>query len=182
MTEVVKVFTPIKRVPTMIGKAPNGQKLPFGPYTLHQAGGAVVLIALTSGCTMVFPINPAVTFVIGVVFTALAVFALGLVPYTGVRTTSRVLWIARVITRRKPVYASGMPIDAQSVRHTAFIEQSLVVVLPESQGIRGAEASIGQSRRTMLTARSTMVLEVGTGLGDPAGKLNLDSSFEGSLG
>lgn len=133
MTQVIKVFTPIKRVPTMIGKAQNGQKLPFGPYTLPQVAGAVVMMVITSVCAMTFPVNPAVTFLVGLVVTIAAVFALGLVPYTGVRMTSRAMWIGRLIVYRKPVSASGIPVTAESARQTMFIEESVVLVLPDRQ-------------------------------------------------
>ncbi|WP_433760091.1 hypothetical protein [Nocardia sp. CA-135398] len=129
--QVIKVFTPIKRVPTMIGKAQNGQKLPFGPYTLPQVAGAVVLMVITSVCAMTFPLNPAVTFVVGLVVTIAVVFALGLVPYTGVRMTSRALWVGRIIVYRKPVSASGMPVTTESARQTMFIEESVVLLLPD---------------------------------------------------
>ncbi|WP_280258070.1 hypothetical protein [Nocardia abscessus] len=131
MSQVIKVFTPIKRVPTMIGKAQNGQKLPFGPYTLPQVAVAVAMMVVTSVCAMTFPVNPAVTFIAGLAMTILAVFVLGLVPYTGVRMTSRALWLGRLIVYRKPVSASGMPINNDSVRHTMFIEETVVLLLPD---------------------------------------------------
>ncbi|MEV6427496.1 hypothetical protein [Nocardia sp. NPDC051463] len=131
MSQTIKVYTPIKRVPTMIGKAQNGQKLPFGPYTLPQVAGGVVLITVTSVCAMSFPVNPAVTFVTGLVLTVGAVFVIGLVPYTGVRMTSRALWVGRLIVNRKPVSASGMPISAEESRTTLFVEESVVVLLPD---------------------------------------------------
>ncbi|MEV6325884.1 hypothetical protein AB0M45_32665 [Nocardia sp. NPDC051787] len=135
MTQVIKVFTPIKRVPTMIGKAQNGQKLPFGPYTLPQVAIGAVLLLITSVCAMTLPANPAITFIAGVSLTIVAVFALGLVPYTGVRMTSRALWLGRIIVYRKPVSASGMPINNDSVRHTMFIEETVVLLLPDRQDV-----------------------------------------------
>ncbi|MFC9437184.1 hypothetical protein [Nocardia sp. NPDC057030] len=132
MTMVIKVFTPIKRVPTMIGKAQNGQKIPFGPYTLPQVGAFALLLAVTSIGATTMPINPAVTFVAGLIVTVLTVIALGLVPYTGVRMVSRALWIARVILVRKPVSASGVPIDAESAHQTLFIEETIAMILPDS--------------------------------------------------
>ncbi|MGW4719283.1 hypothetical protein [Nocardia sp. NPDC004260] len=134
MTQVIKVFTPIKRVPTMIGKAQNGQKLPFGPYTLPQVAAGVAMMSVTSVCAMTFPLNPAVTFITGLALTILVVFVLGLVPYTGVRMTSRALWLGRLIVYRKPVSASGMPITGDSVRHTMFIEETVVLLLPDHPG------------------------------------------------
>ncbi|MDE1671222.1 MULTISPECIES: hypothetical protein [Nocardia] len=131
MSQVIKVFTPIKRVPTMIGKAQNGQKLPFGPYTLPQVAVGVVMMVVASVCAMTFPVNPAVTFIAGLAMTILAVFVLGLVPYTGVRMTSRALWLGRLLVYRKPVSASGMPINNDSVRHTMFIEETVVLLLPD---------------------------------------------------
>ncbi|MFF2554724.1 hypothetical protein ACFVUS_27235 [Nocardia sp. NPDC058058] len=140
MTSVIKVFTPIKRVPTMIGKAQNGQKLPFGPYTLPQIAAAAGLLSITAVGSMNLPINPAITFVAGLVVTVLSVFAVGLIPYTGVRMTSRALWVGRLLTHRKPVSASGMPIDAESVRHTLFIEETVVIILSHEQNA-GSNAS-----------------------------------------
>ncbi|WP_454199629.1 hypothetical protein [Nocardia sp. Marseille-Q1738] len=141
MTQVIKVFTPIKRVPTMIGKAQNGQKLPFGPYTLPQVGTGAVLLLITSVSAMTFPVNPAVTFIAGLSLTIVSVFAVGLVPYTGVRMTSRALWLGRLIVNRKPVSASGMPINDDSVRHTMFIEETVVLLLPDSPGVAAAAES-----------------------------------------
>ncbi|WP_245718121.1 hypothetical protein [Nocardia miyunensis] len=136
----VKVFTPIKRVPTMIGKAQNGQKLPFGPYTLPQIAGGATWLVITSVCAMTFPINVAVTFVSGLALTVLSVFGLGLVPYTGVRMTSRVLWMGRLIFVRKPVSAAGGLIDARSTDTATFVEESVVVILPPSTSGEAREA------------------------------------------
>ncbi|MEU6584461.1 hypothetical protein [Nocardia sp. NPDC046763] len=126
----IKVFTPVKRVPTMIGKAQNGQKLPFGPYTLPQVAVAAVLLVVTSIGCMSLPANPAIIFIAGLVITVVTVFAIGLIPYTGVRLTSRVVWVGRLILSREPVSASGMPVDAASAGNTLFIEESVVVILP----------------------------------------------------
>ncbi|MFE3029261.1 hypothetical protein ACFXO9_30815 [Nocardia tengchongensis] len=134
MSQVIKVFTPVKRVPTVIGKAQNGQKLPFGPYTLPQVAAAAGLLVLTATCAMNLPINPAATFVAGLVVTALCVFVLGLIPFTGVRLTSRILWVGRLLTDRRPVSASGVPIDTDSAHHTLFIAESVVVILSDGRG------------------------------------------------
>ncbi|MEV0359736.1 hypothetical protein AB0H71_27125 [Nocardia sp. NPDC050697] len=134
MSDVVKVFTPIKRVPTVIGKSQNGQKLPFGPYTLPQVGGGMAGLLLTGIGTMTLPANPAVTFLIGTAVTVLVVFASGLVPYTGVRLSSRIWWIGRLLVVRRPVSASGMPIGTDSAEQTTFIEESIVLLLPDARG------------------------------------------------
>lgn len=131
MSEVIKVFTPVKRVPTMIGKAPNGRKLPFGPYTLPQVGAGTVVLLITAVMAMTLPVNPAVPFITGVVIAILAVFALGLVPYTGIRLSSRVLWVGRLLLARKPVPASGMPISADTPQKSVLVDESVVVLLPQ---------------------------------------------------
>jgi hypothetical protein len=143
MSQVIKVFTPIKRVPTMIGKAQNGQKIPFGPYTLPQVTVAIVLLLITAVLAMSLPVNPAITFVAGLALTVAVVFAVGLVPYTGVRMTSRMLWVARLIVIRKPVSASGMPVTDESARNTVFVEESLVLILPDNR-----EVAAGRPSRT----------------------------------
>ncbi|TLG12433.1 hypothetical protein FEK35_10990 [Nocardia cyriacigeorgica] len=131
MAQVIKVFTPIKRVPVVVGKAQNGQKLPFGPYTLPQVGAGVVVMAVTGTFAMSLPVNPAVTFFAGTAVAILAVFLFGLIPYTGVRLTSRALWFARLIFIRKPVSASGMPVTEESSRNTVFVSETVVVVFPD---------------------------------------------------
>ncbi len=138
MTDLIKVYTPIKRVPTMIGKAQNGQKLPFGPYTLPQVIGAVVLMVITSILAVTLPANPAMTFIAGLIVTIAAVFGIGLVPYTGVRTTSRILWFGRLLLVRKPVSASGIPLTMDSSRSTTFVDETIVVVLPDRRESPGA--------------------------------------------
>ncbi|MGQ4619485.1 hypothetical protein [Nocardia sp. R7R-8] len=163
MTQVIKVFTPIKRVPTMIGKAQNGQKLPFGPYTLPQVAAGVVMMSVASVGAMTLPVNPAVTFITGLALTILVVFVLGLVPYTGVRMTSRALWVGRLIVYRKPVSASGMPIGSDSVRHTVFVDKSVVLLLPDhadaavatepKSGVRMLEVISGGGKVTDLWLR-----------------------------
>ncbi|MBO0854354.1 MAG: hypothetical protein J2P18_11350 [Nocardia sp.] len=138
MNQVIKVYTPIKRVPTMIGKAQNGQKLPFGPYTLPQVVGGIVVLLLASATALILPVNPAITFAAGLVVAILVVFALGLLPYSGVRVLSRALWIGRLIFIRKPVSASGFPVMAEAARTTKFIEESVVVIFPDGSPAGGA--------------------------------------------
>ncbi|MBF6351364.1 MULTISPECIES: hypothetical protein [Nocardia] len=140
-TQVVKVFTPIKRVPIVIGKAQNGQKLPFGPYTLPQVAGVAVALLISAVAAMTLPANPAITFLVGLAFTVVIGFGLGLIPYTGVRLTSRVFWVGRLIFDPKPVSASGMPVTAESGRLTSFIEETVVVILPESASAARAAPS-----------------------------------------
>ena len=41
--EVIKDFTTARKIPQLIGRTPDGKKLPFGPYTVPQAvSGAAV--------------------------------------------------------------------------------------------------------------------------------------------
>jgi hypothetical protein len=141
MSQVIKVFTPIKRVPTMIGKAQNGQKLPFGPYTLPQVAAAIGLLLVTAVLAMSLPANPAIIFVAGLALTVVVVFGVGLVPYTGVRMTSRMWWVTRLILVRKPVSASGMPITGDSAREAIFVEESIVVILPDRKKVTDVHRS-----------------------------------------
>jgi hypothetical protein len=164
VSQTIKVFTPIKRVPTMIGKAQNGQKLPFGPYTLPQVTGGVAMMTIASVCAMVFPINPAVTFATGLAVTIAAVFAIGLVPYTGVRMTSRALWVLRLIVSRKPVSASGMPISSDATRTTLFVEESVVVLLPDRPSDNTASKSNGAGVQLLELIGNGRTLAPGEGV------------------
>ena len=143
MTQVIKVFTPVKRVPTMIGKAQNGQKLPFGPYTLPQIAGVALGLIITGAAAMTLPVNPAVTFLVGLAVTVLIGFGLGLVPYTGVRLLSRVFWFGRLIVDPRPVLASGVPVTPESARITMFVEETVVAILPPDPVVAGQAAHAG---------------------------------------
>ncbi|WP_280461252.1 hypothetical protein [Nocardia carnea] len=154
--QVIKVFTPVKRVPTMIGKAQNGQKLPFGPYTLPQVAGVALGLIVTSAGAMTLPANPAITFLAGLALTAVLGFGLGLVPYTGVRLFSRVLWFARLICYPKPVLASGMPVTPESARITMFVEETVVAILPHEP----PPASARPSRGRRVSARGGQLLDL----------------------
>ncbi|MEU4314152.1 hypothetical protein [Nocardia sp. NPDC024068] len=157
MTQVIKVFTPVKRVPTMIGKAQNGQKLPFGPYTLPQVAGLAGGLILTCVAAMSLPVNPAITFLAGVALTVVLAFGLGLIPYTGVRLLSRVVWLGRLVCSPKPVLASGMPVSPESARVTMFVEETVVPILPH-------ETMTETSRGRRKVARGGQMLEIlGTG-------------------
>jgi hypothetical protein len=94
---------------------------------------AIVLILITSVLAMSLPANPAITFITGLVLTIAVVFAVGLVPYTGVRMTSRMLWIARLIAIRTPAAASGMPVTRDSARDAVFVAESVVVIFPDTR-------------------------------------------------
>lgn len=131
MTQPIKVYTPVKRVPTMIGKAQNGQKLPFGPYTLPQVVGGISVVLVTSVLAMTLPANPAITVIVGLILAVVTVFGLSLLPYSGVRMISRAWWFGRLVLVRKPVSASGFPVTAESARHTMFIEETVVIIFPD---------------------------------------------------
>ncbi|MGW1742670.1 hypothetical protein ACWCPQ_28125 [Nocardia sp. NPDC001965] len=156
MTQVIKVFTPVKRVPTMIGKAQNGQKLPFGPYTLPQVAGVAVGLILTGLGAMTLPVNPAITFLVGLALTVLIGFGLGLIPYTGVRLLSRFVWFGRLILYPKPALASGMPVTPESARITMFVEETVVAILPHEP----AAPVSARERSKRNAARGGQILEM----------------------
>ncbi|WP_280393729.1 hypothetical protein [Nocardia brasiliensis] len=129
MTSTVRVYTPIKRLPLVIGKLPNGERIPFGPYTTPQLVAGVILAVLTWIATMTLPGNPAVIAGFGAMVTIAVVVMLRAIPYTGVRLTSRMLWIGRLVIDRRPISASGMPLGVESARHTLYIEESVAPIL-----------------------------------------------------
>ncbi|MGW5387302.1 hypothetical protein [Nocardia sp. NPDC003963] len=156
MTQVIKVFTPVKRVPTMIGKAQNGQKLPFGPYTLPQVAGVAVGLILTGLGAMTLPVNPAITFLVGVALTVVIGFGLGLIPYTGVRLLSRIVWFGRLFLYPKPALASGMPVTPESARITMFVEETVVAILPHEPAV----SLSARERGRRDAARGGQILEI----------------------
>jgi hypothetical protein len=102
-TTYVVVYTLARKFPKMIGKFPNGQDIPFGPYTRIQCG---VIVAAATTVLIVFrlfhpPMLP--TLLIAAAATIVAVIASGRIGFSMARTSSRLIWLIRPRLYRAPL-------------------------------------------------------------------------------
>jgi hypothetical protein len=99
MTEiVVRVFTPARRFSRIIGRFPDGTKIPLGPYSFPQATAAMIGFILAAACLnfrawLALPI---------IVITLLAVWAIGYIPETQIPIRRRLVLEMVYLLRRSP--------------------------------------------------------------------------------
>lgn len=106
-TTYVVVYTLARKFPKLIGKFPNGQDIPFGPYTRIQCG--VIVIAATTVFLIYKLFDPPMlpTLLLSVAATIVAVIASGRIGFSMARTSSRLIWLIRPTLHRAPLSTGG---------------------------------------------------------------------------
>lgn len=106
----IRVYTLAMRFPRMIGKGFNGERLPGGPYTLHQFVGGGLIFGLAGISAYYIPIiNPLVNLLVGAGLTLVIGSALAHVPIDGIRLRTRLLWILGLCISTAPTASEPMP-------------------------------------------------------------------------
>jgi len=106
-TTYVVIYTLARKFPKMIGKFPNGQDIPFGPFTRIQCG---VIVAAATAVLMVFKLfHPPMlsTLLIAATATIVAVIISGRIGFSMARTSSRLIWLLRPRLYRAPLSTGG---------------------------------------------------------------------------
>jgi hypothetical protein len=123
---VVKMFTKARNFPQLIGKAPDGKKIPGGPYTLTQFVGAGIaggLLWLTSSIWAHGGTITNIAIFLGV--TGGTLWALGRLPQGARSPVSVIRGIARAVTgAMAPAKINGAPVRSKrphAVRGTVII-------------------------------------------------------------
>lgn len=99
----VVVYTMARKFPRLIGKFPNGQTIPFGPFTFVQIGVLIGGLALTFAAIQIFSAPKLPTAVIAAFVIVPAMAATRRVGFSMARTSSRMLWVTRPWLRRSPI-------------------------------------------------------------------------------
>lgn len=123
---VVKMFTKARNFPQLIGKAPDGKKIPGGPYTLTQFVGAGVVGGLLWLTSSIWAHGGTITNVaIFVGLTGGTLWALGRLPQGARSPVSVIRGIARAVTgAMAPAKINGAPVRFKrphAVRGTVII-------------------------------------------------------------
>lgn len=99
----VVVYTMARKFPRLIGKFPNGQTIPFGPFTFVQIGVLIAGLVFTFTTIQVFGAPKLPTAVIAAFLIVPAMAATRRLGFSMARTTSRLLWVIRPWMRRTPI-------------------------------------------------------------------------------
>ncbi|MFN8073594.1 MAG: hypothetical protein U0R66_17555 [Mycobacterium sp.] len=99
----VVVYTMARKFPRLIGKFPNGQTIPFGPFTFVQIGVLIGGLMLTFITIQVLGAPKLPTAAIAAFLIVPAMAATRRLGFSMARTTSRLLWVTRPWIRRSPL-------------------------------------------------------------------------------
>jgi hypothetical protein len=138
---VVKMFTKARNFPQLIGKAPDGKKIPGGPYTLTQFVGAGVVGGLLWLTSSIWARGGTITNVaIFLGLTGGTLWALGRLPQGARSPVSVIRGIARAVTgAMAQAKINGAP--ARSTRPHAVRGTVIIVDLPATPNIVDAIAA-----------------------------------------
>lgn len=103
----VVVYTMARKFPRLIGKFPNGQTIPFGPFTFKQIGVLIGGLALTFTAIQALGAPKLPTAVIAAFLIVPGMAATRRLGFSMARSTSRLLWVTRPWIRRSPI-ATGI--------------------------------------------------------------------------
>lgn len=103
----VVVYTLARKFPKMIGKFPNGQPIPFGPFTYVQIGVIVAAATVILGIFELLHPPILATLFFGFAIAVPAVILARRVGFSMARTTSRLIWLARPWLYRRPLSTGG---------------------------------------------------------------------------
>lgn len=103
----VVVYTMARKFPRLIGKFPNGQPIPFGPFTYVQIGVLIAGLLAAFTALQIFNTPKLATAVIAAFLIVPAMAATRRIGFSMARTTSRMVWISRPWIRRTPTPTGG---------------------------------------------------------------------------
>lgn len=115
----VSVYTLARKFPKLIGKFPNGQPIPFGPFTRIQCA---VLIAATLLAVMIFELlHPPIliTLFLSAAITIPSVILSRRFGFSMARTSSRLLWAVRPHLQRTPHSTGGRQLRTKATGPTS---------------------------------------------------------------
>jgi hypothetical protein len=105
----VVVYTLARKFPRMIGKFPNGQPIPFGPFTFHQIGVLIGGLVLAFVALQGFDTPKLATAVIAAFVIVPGMAAARRIGFSMARIDSRLLWLLRPWIRRTPLATGSHP-------------------------------------------------------------------------
>lgn len=138
-TETVKYYTRARKFPQLLGRLPDGTKIPGGPYTIHQllSGIAMLFIAAkTMGVWGVFGTIGNILFLIFLVYGT--IFVVGRMPTNGRNPFQIAAGFVRVVTAPRAGRLAGRPVRlrrARRVTHSVNIYRGSLPALRAARSV-----------------------------------------------
>lgn len=149
-TEIVRWYTRARRFPQLIGRTPDGMKIPFGPYTITQAlGAAGVLFVGTKTVSLWAHFGFVGNTFIGVVATVATVWGLGRIPLGARNPISVVAGLGKALFAPRTGRVGGRPVRPRRphrLRHSIVLALDLAQQAPTE--VKGKDPRSGLVART----------------------------------
>jgi hypothetical protein len=141
--ETVKYYTRARKFPQLLGRMPDGTKIPGGPYTVQQLIAAIIIIVvggLTIDTWGVFGVFGNVALLFGTAFGA--VFLIGRLPMNGRNPLYALLGLYRVINAPTSGKYQGRPVKFRRPRRVRHRTSVYLGPLPGTDPWAGLEPGI----------------------------------------
>lgn len=141
--ETVKYYTRARKFPQLLGRMPDGTKIPGGPYTVQQLIAAIVIIVvggLTIDTWGVFGVFGNVALLFGTAFGA--VFLIGRLPMNGRNPLYALLGLYRVVNAPASGKYQGRPVKFRRPRRIRHRTNVYLGPLPGTDPWAGLESGI----------------------------------------
>ncbi|WP_116947857.1 hypothetical protein [Jiangella endophytica] len=141
--ETVKYYTRARKFPQLLGRMPDGTKIPGGPYTVQQLIAAIVIIVvggLTIGTWGVFGVFGNIALLFGVAFGA--VFLIGRLPMNGRNPLYALLGLYRVLNAPASGRYQGRPVRFRRPRRVRSRTSVYLGALPGTDPWAGLEPGV----------------------------------------
>jgi len=103
----VVVYTAARKFPRLIGKFPNGQPIPWGPFTFVQIGVLIGGLLAAFAALQVLNTPKLATALVAAFLIVPAMAGTRRIGFSMARTSSRLLWISRPWIHRAPTPTGG---------------------------------------------------------------------------
>lgn len=141
--ETVKYYTRARKFPQLLGRMPDGTKIPGGPYTVQQLIAAIAIIVI-GGMTIdtwgVFGVFGNVALLFGLAFGA--VFLIGRLPMNGRNPLFALLGLYRVLNAPSTGKYQGRPVKFRRPRRIRHRTAVYLGPLPGTDPWAGMEPGI----------------------------------------
>ncbi|TDC48322.1 hypothetical protein E1212_21660 [Jiangella ureilytica] len=138
--ETVKYYTRARKFPQLLGRMPDGTKIPGGPYTVQQLIAAIIIIVvggLTIDTWGVFGVFGNVALLFGTAFGA--VFLIGRLPMNGRNPLYALLGLYRVVNAPASGRYQGRPVKFRRPRRVRHRTNVYLGPLPGTDPWAGLE-------------------------------------------
>ncbi|RIQ33615.1 hypothetical protein [Jiangella rhizosphaerae] len=169
--ETVKYYTRARKFPQLLGRMPDGTKIPGGPYTVQQLIAAILIIVvggLTIDTWGVFGVFGNIALLFGAAFGA--VFLIGRLPMNGRNPLYALLGLYRVLNAPASGKYQGRPVRFRRPRRVRHRTSVYLGPLPGTDPWAGLEPGVAVTAERELPDGLRRRLDRAPAPSEPAGE------------